>query len=165
MSDRTARLAVLVLLLGGCYTYVPADLGEVGPEQDVRLRLAPAEASRLDGFANEGERAIDGRVLAHEGDSVLVRVEAHSELRGVRVETLYQRVNVARPAVLDVELRELDKTKTYLLTGAAAAAIAALAANRLSSGGSRDPNGGGDPNETLIPIFSVPLSLLALFGR
>lgn len=160
-------MAVLASLVTGCYTYVPSSLAEVTPEQDVRLRLGALEAERLQEFARDGGRAIEGQVLSQDGDSVLVRVESHSELRGVRVETLYQRIHVARPAVVDVERRELDKGRTYLLTGAAVAAMTLVAIDRLQGGGSDAPPNGGNPNEALIPVLRLrlPFHLLPLLGR
>lgn len=167
MAGRTVWIAALASLLAGCYTYVPSSLSEVTPEQDVRLRLGALEAARLEEFAGNGARVLDGRILSQDGDSLLVRVESHSELRGVRVETLYQRIHVARPAVVDVELRELDKGRTYLLTGAAVAAVALIAVDRLQGGGSETPPNGGTPNEALIPMLRLrlPVHVLSLFGR
>ncbi len=167
MAGRTAWIAALSSLLAACYTYVPSSLSEVTPEQEVRLRLGAVEAARLEDFARDGGRAVEGRVLSQDGDSVLVRVESHSELRGVRVQTLYQRIHVSRPAVLDVELRELDKGRTYLVTGAGVAAAALIAVDRLQGGGSDTPPNGGTPNEALIPLLNLrlPFHLFPLLGR
>lgn len=156
MVRRLASVVMLALLLGGCYRYVPSQLSEISPEQDVRLRLGIEESSRLQDFTRDGGRAVEGKILTQGADSLLVRVESMSELKGVRVQTLYQRVNVSRPAVIDVERRELDKGRTYLLTGAGVAVIAALTASRIAGGGSDPSPGGGDPNESRrVPLLGV----------
>jgi hypothetical protein len=154
--------------LSGCYTYVPSGLGEIRPEEDVRVRLDPGEATRLESFVKRGTRAVEGKVVEQNGDSLLLLVESHSELRGDRVQTLHQRVQVAHSGVLDVELRRLDKGRTYMATGIAVAALAVIASKTIFGDGGGDGDGPGPPpDESVIPAFSwrFPLRLLALIGR
>lgn len=165
MTGRSGSVALLALLLAGCYRYVPSRLSEVRPEEDVRIRLTADEASRLQDFTRDGGRAVDGKILEQAADSILVRVESLSEVRGVRVQTLYQRVNVARPAVLEVERRELDKGRTYLLTGVGVAAVAAVAAAGIAGGGGEGPPDGGGPLESLLPASPPRVPMLGLRFR
>jgi len=162
MMRRSGSVLLLALSLAGCYRYVPSRLSEVGPEQDVRIRVAEDEASRLADFTRDGGRVVDGRVVEQGPDSLLVRVESRGELRGARLQMLYQRVNVSRPAVLEIERRELDKGRTYLLTGAGVVAIAAVAAAGIAGGGSDTPPDGGGPQESVVPSSSLRVPLLGV---
>ncbi|MGD8321804.1 MAG: hypothetical protein PVJ02_15255 [Gemmatimonadota bacterium] len=167
MARSVVRLALAALVVSGCYTYTPASLDEVSPQQDVRLRLSTAEAERLEPFRRSGGRTLDGKVTGMEGDSVTVKVEAVSELRGARVETLYQYLHVSSSDVVDVELRELDKGRTYLVTGAGVVAAAALVISRIGgNGGSSGPDQGGGPFEAVVPLLSLrlPFRVFSLVG-
>lgn len=167
MVRSVTRVALATLFCSACYTYTPATLEEVSPQQDVRLRLSQAEAARLEAYRGSASRTLDGRVTGKGGDSLTVRVEAVNELRGVRVQTLYQFLHVAQADVLDVELKKLDKGRTYLLTGAGVAAAVALVVSHIGgNGGSTGPNPGGGPVEAVVPVLSLrlPFSVFSLAG-
>jgi len=159
--------ALSVLGMAGCYSYLPSSLVEVGPDQDVRARLAPEEAARLEDFVRGDTRSLEGTIVEQGPDSVLLLVETHSELRGVRVETLHQRLQVARSQILDLEVKRLDRGRTYLMTGAGVGAIAWLTVRGIfGNGGSSTEDPGTDPDETRIPFLSVrlPFSVFSLLG-
>jgi hypothetical protein len=122
----------LVAVLPACYSYVAADIPEVSPQQTVRVRLMPAEAGRLSEYVRAESRTMDGTFLQEEADSVMMEVASFSELQGSRVQTFRQRVNVARTGILDVELKQLDRPKTYLVTGLAAAVAIFIAVDKLA---------------------------------
>lgn len=167
MVRSVTRVALAALLCSACYTYTPAGLDEVSPQQDVRLRLSQSEAARLEPYRSSASRTLDGRVTETGSDSLTVRVEAVSELRGVRVQTLYQYLHVAHSDVLEVELKKLDKGRTYLLTGAGVVAAAALVISHIGgNGGSSGPNNGGGPVEAVVPVLSLrlPFSVFSLAG-
>ncbi|MDH5589235.1 MAG: hypothetical protein OEZ65_05775 [Gemmatimonadota bacterium] len=148
-----------VVTMSGCYTYVPGEVGEISPPEEVRLRLAPVEAARVSDFLANDTRAIEGRVVESAADSVLLLVPVHSELRGNRVTTLNQRVQVARSGVIDVELKQLDRGKTYLTAAAAAGLLAYITVDRLFGPGGSNPNQPGvPPGEAVVPSFSFDLS-------
>lgn len=136
---------VLAAALPACYSYRPASIPEVSPEQTVRVRLAPGEAGRLSEYVRAESRTMDGTFLEEGRDSVMMEVASFSELEGTRVQTFRQRVNIARAGILDVELKELDRPKTYLVTGLAAAVAVFVAIDKLTG------NGGGDTNRP-VPV-------------
>lgn len=169
MTARTLSRGATLLALAlasGCYTFAPARMQDARPDQAVRVRLAPAGAVRLADFADPETRTVQGRMVEFSGDSLLLLVPSHTELRGTRVETLFQRVQVGRDEVLELELRYLDRPRTYLVTGLAAVAVGAFALDRLAGRGGSDvvPPGGG-PNDALIPSVRIPLRIWALIGR
>lgn len=167
MVRSVTRVALATLVCSACYAYTPAALDEVAPQQDVRLSLSQAEAARLEPYRGSASRTLDGRVTEIGGDSLTVRVEAVSQLRGVRVETLYQYLHVAHADVLDVELKKLDKGRTYLLTGAGVVAAAALVISRIGgNSGASGPNQGGGPFEAVVPVLTLrlPFGVFSLAG-
>jgi hypothetical protein len=157
---RAWRLILLAATLtaGGCYKYVPSGLDQVAPKSAIRARLDPAEAARLDDFVTTGTRAVDGEVVSLGPDTLLVLVEVHSELRGTRIQSLNQRVSIARSGILDIETKELDRGRTYSTVIAASLALGVIAADRIfGQGGSSREGPGPPPDEARIPLFSLSL--------
>ena len=161
-------LCILVVLVStaACQTYVPSSLDEVGPSQVVRARLASSEADRLREFRRTNSRSIEGEIVGEDVDSILLLVEVNSRLRGNRVETFHQRLQVARAGILDVELRQLDRSRTYLVVGGAAVGLVVFAVTRLVGGaGLVDNDGGPPPDDTLISVLRLPVKLGWILGR
>lgn len=156
----------VLALAPGCYTFAPARPEDARPQQSVRVRLAPSEAGRLADFTDPQTRALEGRMVEATADSILIMVPSHTELRGTRVETLFQRVQVGRDGVLEMELKSLDRPRTYLVSGLAFAALVGFAIDRLTGKGGSDviPPGGG-PNDTVLPAVRIPFRLWSLVGR
>jgi hypothetical protein len=156
--------SILILVLApaaGCYVYTPLGGGDVAlSNRDIRARLAPEEEARLRDFTTGETRWIQGQVVEESRDSILVMVEVHHELKGDRIQVLYQRVQLARSGILDMEVRQLDRERSYLVTGGVVAAVTVVAIKAMSGGGS--PSGTTPrppPEEARIPLFKVSLPI------
>ena len=55
---------------------------------------------------------LDGTVVSEEARSILLEIPVNSELRGMRVNTLKQRIDVPGDALVDAESKELSKPRT-----------------------------------------------------
>jgi hypothetical protein len=100
-------------------------------------------------------RVLEGMFVQLNGDQVLLQVPAAArQAPGGGVETLHQRLSIPRDGLLEVELKQLNRSRTYGLIGFGVAAASYLAVSALNGdrGSSGPPNGGGDP-EFRIPIF------------
>jgi len=151
---------LIAAALPACYSYVPASFPEVSPAQTVRVRLAPAEAGRLSEYVKAESRTMDGTFLEEGADSVMMEVASFSELQGTRVQTFRQRVNIARSGILDVELKELNRPKTYLVTGLTAAVAVFIAVDKLAGNRGSDTNQPEPvPNDARRPRFFVRIPL------
>jgi hypothetical protein len=143
-----------VVLLAGCYRYVPADLSAVQPGREVRVRVSETESNRFAAVLTPGVRVLEGEVVELTGQSVLLQVPVAAMDQGSRIETLSQRLDVSRSGILDVELRQIDKTKTGLLVGGAIAIGGFILVKSLSGAFSSDEEDGGTPGtDILVPIF------------
>lgn len=158
---RTVRVCALLtaLIASGCFSYHVVSPDEVRPGQDVRLRLTVEESARYQDLRLVDPRLLEGELLDAGGAEILVRasISAGDPTRGTRV--LVQDVSVPRSGILEVELRELDKTKTGLLVGGGGAVI--MAAVLRSGAGSGRRRGPGDEvlEARRIPLlrFSLPV--------
>lgn len=158
----TAARCLLVLWLTslcGCYTYDPARLGDVRAEMRVRARLSEAELARLGSVVPSDGRVIEGEVLERGGGELLLLVPVTTDVVGTRVATLHQRLRIPDSGIIEIEARRLDRLKTGLVLGAAAAVAGAIAVAALKRGYRSDRTGnGGTPPEMVVPAgFSIGL--------
>lgn len=156
---RPALLVGAVGLLAGCYTYVPINAETATPPLRVRAFLSPEAADRVAPVMGGVQSSLDGRLVETSGRSFYLEVTSAQVQQGMRTETLSQRLLFAPEDIVSLQRRELDRTRTYLMVGAGAAAVGALIYAAISgeAGGTtgRPPTGGG--TEAVIPLLPVPL--------
>jgi hypothetical protein len=138
--------------LAGCHTFQPTSYDRIAPGQEVRARLSGVWADSLDSVLQKDSRTVEGTVVGKADGDLLLEVAVQNELRGMRFETLSQRVRVPRDGFLNLELKELDRGRTVGAAALVAAAVGALIVKQLTSetGGSGSP---GTPGPTEARIF------------
>ncbi|TVR58841.1 MAG: hypothetical protein EA422_15590, partial [Gemmatimonadales bacterium] len=128
MVLRPFILALATLpLVAGCYTLQPVAAGDLMEGAEVRTWITADEAEALREVMPAGRRTLDGRVVRIDptDGSLLLSVPVGStERSGVR-RTLRQEIRIPEQGLLQVETRELDRTRTYLLVGGSVAAVGA----------------------------------------
>ena len=72
MRATHALALVLMLFVGGCYRYVPADLGQVRPAQKVRLQVDQGELARQLAFSDTRTGTLSGSFVRADADSLRV---------------------------------------------------------------------------------------------
>lgn len=137
----------LCLLSAGCYTYRPVDFDEVRVDSDVRARLTARQVDELNGVLPSESRVIEGRVLEENGSSYLLLVPVLAELRGARIETINQRLDIPRSGIVELEMRELDRLRTGIAIGAGAAVLGFVAWRSLRDPALGDSDPPGGPND------------------
>ena len=163
-------LGVLLLASAGCHTFRPAELSEVVPGQDIRMRVTGAFADSLGAILQrEDARVVEGTVASDGPQSLMLDIMVSNELEGMRLETFSQRVEVPDAAFVDVEIKELSKPRTIGALAAVAGVATVVVISQFSgdSGGAQQP-GPGRPVESgiSIPLSSLPLRVLGgLLGR
>lgn len=115
------RILLLLPFLGACYTHAPIEPGAVRPRTSVRARVNAAAAEQLEpllGISNA--RLLSGVVIAVSPETLLVEVPTgvRAEI-GSSVQTLNQRVAIARSSIVEIETRRIDRRRTGLVVGAA----------------------------------------------
>ena len=152
------RASVVVLAtasLLGCYTYAPVEVGSVGAGERVRARLAPAATEGLPASLQGGDRTIEGDLVDRTDGSLTLFVPTSLRQQGFFAESLHERVTLASRDVVELELRRLDRGRTYLLAGIGAAAVAAVAVEVLSgkTGGNTIDNTTPGPSAAVLRLF------------
>jgi hypothetical protein len=160
MRISSLALAVAVLSSTGCYTYQLADPGEIPVGREVRVRLSPEGAENLEAVRLTEERLMEGRLVDRQGPSMVVETAINriDPVAGGRI--LTQRLTVPASDFREVEIKTLDRTRTALAAGAAAAIVGYFVASQLQDGGGSDsgpPPGPSESRRVRIPLLGLPL--------
>ncbi len=118
------------LLATGCYTYAP--VGSVAPAPDAELSLVFTDQGRVGAGSVLGPslERVDGRVVQATDSAYLIRVVRVTDLRGVQTPWRGETVHVARAWVGNTYERRFSRSRTYLVAGICAAAVAAFIGTR-----------------------------------
>ncbi|MGI9629054.1 MAG: hypothetical protein ACR2QM_19640 [Longimicrobiales bacterium] len=159
-KSRTLFAVVLFPLLGGCYSYTPSALGDLSAGDEVRARLTAAQFDELEEHIPGGDRVVEGEVVEVGASRMLLEVPVNTAVQGIRVQSLKQRFEIPADGMADVELRTLDRRRTYGLSAVGVAVIGYIVWDQLLSEGRR---GGTDtpepPDEDRRITFKIPFRL------
>ncbi|GIW51344.1 MAG: hypothetical protein KatS3mg081_0699 [Gemmatimonadales bacterium] len=149
----------MCLLLGACYQYVPATLEAVPEGATVRALLSASGEQRARQLGVDG-RVVQGTVLARDRGVVSLFVPTVPISIEFGAGPLYQQLDLAAEDVLRVDVRELDRTKTFSLLAGGAAAVTLVAVRSFTGGGpGARPNPRDEPPESLrgwiLPLATV----------
>jgi hypothetical protein len=148
----------LVFLCQACYTYTPIELADVTPEMEIRATVTGAQVDALEDQLPGADRILDGTVVQADDGEILLDVESMRAQRGGRVEMYAQRVRLPSSGIVDLQMREMDKAKTYGLTGAIVAGVGLAAFLALDAGiGGESSSGGQTPQDTRVPLIRIPI--------
>ncbi|MBI4521565.1 MAG: hypothetical protein HY701_12065 [Gemmatimonadetes bacterium] len=149
-----------VVLLPGCYRYVPARVGTVPPGTEVRLRLSNEGAERVAEVTGVQQTQVSGELVQWSEEvmiSLPLRTSDAALDRSVR-----QRVIVRAGEVVGIDVREIDRTRTAVLAGGLVSVVGGAlvwTAVRLLEGTSgttpRPGEGGEGPTVVggLVPVW------------
>ncbi len=136
--------AVGLILLAACYSYVPVPLESVPVGSSVRAYLSPGAAGSLGERVGMDARTLSGRLTESSPQQVVLLVRSPMPVSPAGSSALFQRVDVAVPDVVRVDIRVFNKLRTGGLVAAllGAATVWTVQAFRSGRGGSVP----GNPN-------------------
>ena len=132
------RFPLLLLpALAACYTYVPIEPAAVGPGASVRVRVSPAAAARIAPLLGGADsRVVAGTIIENAPAGMIVEIPTIVPTDvGSSLQTLHQRVSIARNELVELETRTLDRFRT----GSLAAAVAIVVGTAVFKSVKRDP--------------------------
>ena len=153
-------IASMILLLLGCYTYVPAALETVPLNTEIKARVSTEGQIALRDRVGLDTRELQGKLLEKDANTILLEVPTTGPFSGTNGQQLYQRVDVPTRDVLEVEMRQPSPGRTAgLVVAALAAATGIVVAAVLVDTG---PGSGGDgppgPEDRIVrPLFTIPV--------
>lgn len=159
ISRRAASPLLLLLAVGACHAYRPGSPSELHSGDRVRALLTQPQYEELDEHLLGGDRLVEGTVVEADPEGVLLEVPVVTVAEGIRVDSYSQRLRIPVAGMADVEVRSLDRARTYTLAGVVGAALGALVWDQFFSGarrGSEVPP--GPPEEERIVLIQIPFS-------
>jgi hypothetical protein len=143
---RAVGALVAPAAFAGCYSYSVIDVAGAKPGMDVRARVSMATASQIGPSLGVSDaRLISGAVVDNQRDGLTLRVPTvPAGTVGVQ-DALFQQILINRTDLLELESKQLDRTKTRWVVGAAVVGAAVVAATIIRSGRSTGDNAVVDP--------------------
>ena len=159
-TERNLAAVLLLMCTAGCYTFQPVSVAELTTGEGIRAVVSGAFADSLSRILPGHRRIIEGSYVEADGSSVLLDVPVSAAYKGMRLQTLNQRIEIPVDAFMDIERRKLSRTRTGLAVGAIVTASTTVIVTQLAgdTGGGVRPGGDG-PVDAMI---SVPF--LSLIG-
>lgn len=122
MGLRALPLAPLILALTGCFSYVPAEVGEASVDDRVRARVETTTGERIAAATGAPyTETVIGRVTAVRPDSVVLSVAVRLPAGRPPGPSLAQSITVPSDAIRSLEVRVLDRPRTVAVSVGAAA--------------------------------------------
>ncbi len=157
-------VVVVTLLVPACYTFQPVAVEELEAGMEVRARITAAQATEFQDVLADGARILDGRVVRADGQDGSIQLSVPStmtERSGIR-RTFRQEVEISSSGLLEVEVRELNERRTYLLIGGAMTLAGGIILHQVTQGGSGrtelvDPSPPSEWRGPPTPWFRIPM--------
>lgn len=135
------------VLLSGCYTYVPAEVGAPPRGAAVRAHLDPAVTVPVGEIAVQQTVRVEGEVVSWDPDQLVLSASTLYSTSGQDFLGGGRTVHLPRTALAQLEARHLSTWRTALLTGGliAGAVVLGVIAQEGFGGGEGGNGGGGQP--------------------
>lgn len=146
-----------ILLLAGCYSYAPARTEALSAGTEVRAHLTGAGSDRLLDVNGLDTRRLEGEVLDVGEDRIVLSVPVPADPGSPRYRGLEERVILPLADLAELEIREMDRTRTGLFAGGAVVVAGSILRAALR-GESKSEEGTGPPppNEfRRIPLIRI----------
>jgi hypothetical protein len=162
VSRITARwgvvLAVVVSSASGCFRYIPTQVNEVPPGENVRLYVNRNVVESLGEVSTMSEPVLRGQVVRRDETELFLRIPVATRQVGFHSEELGQDVNVRLSDIIAVERRRLDRIGTGALVAGTAGAAAVVLFVIMEAFGERETvEECPDCEELLTPLISIPI--------
>ena len=156
LTARAALCAAAILAATACHSYRPGALGDLSPGDQVRTLLTADQHEEFSDYLLGGDRLLEGTVVEAGPQTLLVEVPVVTVAEGIRVESYSQRLRIPGTGLADLEIRSLDRTRTWGLAGAVGAALGGLVWYQLSDRARRPgPDPVDPPAEDRIVLIRI----------
>lgn len=150
----------LLLLAGGCYRYVPTEMGVVPRGSEVRVHLTGDGSEKVRSTLGPNVFSVTGPLVEWNEEGLAFLAELSLSRPGFPATTMPDTIDLLPRDVARVELREIDRKRTAGLTVAIIGVAAAAAlVPRVVGGTSKDDTEGGGPGPEAAILFRVPIRI------
>ena len=156
---RVAVVINLVLVLAGCFNYVPTDFTTVPVGEDIRLIVSRERVPDLSELTLQDDPApvLEGTLERREDASLIVRIPVGRRAEGFHSVALGQAIHVPPDAIISAELRVLDGFKTAgIIAGTIAGGVTLLLLG-MDAISDQAPLPQPDPPDFRMRLISIPI--------
>lgn len=148
---------LLTAFLPACYTYAPATPAALQPGMGVRVRVNASTAERVAPLLGATDaRVLSGKLIDNPSGTLIVEVPTVVQTGvGSATQSLYQRISLAPAEIVELESRRLDRARTTIVVGAAAAVAGSVAIAALRSNPGLDHPPSGSSTDSRIPLLRL----------
>ena len=156
---RVAVVTNLVLVLAGCFNYVPTDFTTVPVGEDVRLTVTRERVPDLSELTlqNDPIPVLEGILERREDASLIVRIPVGRRAEGFHSVALGQAIRVPPGAIISTELRVLDGFKTAGMIAGTIAGATTLLLLGMDAMSDQAPLPQPDPPDLQLKLISIPI--------
>ena len=149
----------LVLLLAGCFNYVPTDFTTVPVGEDIRLIVSRERVPDLGELTLQDDPApvLEGTLERREDTSLIVRIPVGRRTDGFHSVALGQAIHVHPDAIISTELRVLDGFKTTGIIAGMIAGATTLLLLGMDAMSDQAPLPQPDPPDFRMRLISIPI--------
>ncbi|HTK50408.1 MAG TPA: hypothetical protein VL308_00905 [Gemmatimonadaceae bacterium] len=140
-------VAVLPVVLAGCFTYVPADHAQLSPATPVSVELSARGTANLVPKIGENVVAVEGNITDASASSLTLSLQSVRR-RGESAVANWngESITIASDEIAQVKRRELSRSRTVMASAAfAAASVGIVVGIAKGKGGASGGTGGGPP--------------------
>src|SRR5919106_2754744 len=98
-----ASLSFLAWAASACYSHTPVSYESLAPHQHVRAVLASASTDEMNIALGANGAVVEGELVEKTDDSIYLLIPAAVREPGFRIQTLHQRLLVARQDITRIE--------------------------------------------------------------
>jgi hypothetical protein len=144
-------------LLAGCYTYSPVQASSLQPGMGVRARVSATAAEQIAPLLGVSDaRVLTGKLIDNNAGAMIVEVPTMVPASaGTSAQSLYQRISIAPGQLVELESRQLDRTRTTIVVGAVVVVGTSAAIAALKGGPGLDHPPGGSSTDAKIPLIRL----------
>lgn len=150
-------LAPIVLILGGCFSYVTAPVDTVPVGEEVRVFVSRQALQELPDLPNGDTPILAGKLTRRDNERLFISVPVARRQEGFFVSQIGQEVGVRSSEIVQLEMRKLNRTNTALFVGGIGIAAAGVVYAIMEAAGWRDNPDPPVIEEFRIPLFSIPI--------
>ena len=149
----------LVLLLAGCFNYVPTDFTTVPVGEDIRLIVNRERVPDLGALTLQDDPApvLEGTLERREDTSLMVRIPVGRRTDGFHSVALGQAIHIHPDAIISAEIRVLDGVKTPGIIAGMIAGATTLLLLGMDAMSDQAPLPQPDPPDFRMRLISIPI--------